>query len=579
MPKNIPTNQEIAAILEEIGLILDAEETPYKPEVYEEAAAIVRGHEIELAKLYKECGTKCIDDLPHIGESITKKIEELLTTGRLKYFDKLKKKYPLDMVGITAIQDIGPKTAVKLYKKLKVKTVAELLKAAKAGKVAKLQGFGEKSEKNIIEQVGFLKGSKGRLLLHQALPAARTIIKKLEKVPGVTKVDVTGSIRRRKETCGDIDLVLTTTKPEAAKKAFASLPEVQKVYQRGGHLMLVRYKSGVDGDLQILKPSEYASVLHHFTGNKEHNIQLRKMALKKGLSISEHGVTKGKRTIPIKTEEALYKKLGLQYIPPELRVGKDEIERAKNKQIPTLIPYDSLKGDLQVQSSWTDGDLSIKELAAEAKAAGLSYIAVTDHSKSLAMMGGLDERELARQGKEIDKLNVSLRGFKILKSIECDILKDGKLDLTDKALASLDLVGVSVHSHRKMSEKAMTERIITAMKHPSVNILFHPTGRIVTKRDEYKVDIARIIKAAKEYGVALEVNASDRLDLRDVHIRMAVESGVKLVISSDAHHAGEFQNLEYGIATARRGWARKADVLNTKPVTQFLKAIKALKKN
>lgn len=570
------TNREIAGILNDIAEFLEIQNVPFKPRAYQKAAQAIESLGTELSETYQLCGEKCLMDVPGIGESIADKIVELLKTGHLNYYDQLRKKFPFDMHGLTQIEGLGPKTAFKLYQKLKIKTVRDLERAAKAGKIAKLGGFGKKTQANILEALGFLASSKGRLLLGDALPYASKIIEELRKVEGVTHADVAGSIRRRKETIGDIDIIATTSKPAKLIEAFKHLPEVSKVVEQGETHMAVKYKLGLNGDLLILKPNEYGAGLLHFTGSKYHNIQIRTLAMKKGWKLSENGLQKGHTVLAAKTEEEIYKKLGMQWMAPEMREATGEVELALKHKIPTVIPYGSIKGDLQVQTSWTDGTATIEEMVEAARKAGLEYIAITDHTKSLAMTHGLDEQRLAAQGKEIDAINKKLKGaFRVLKGSEVNVLKDGSLDLTDAALAKLDVVGIAVHSNFNMTEEAMTERVIRAMKNPNVDIFFHPTGRLINKRPAYLLNMARVLKAAKQYKVAMEVNSfPDRLDLSDAHIRMAVDLGVKLVIDSDAHAVSHFGFLDYGVSQARRGWATKADVLNTKSVDQFLKGIR-----
>ncbi|MBI4592375.1 DNA polymerase/3'-5' exonuclease PolX [Candidatus Uhrbacteria bacterium] len=574
MPRKRTTNRDIINIFREIALYLRAEDVAFKPQAYEVAAEGIAGLSGELSDLYKECGVKCIDDIPGVGKDLAAKIEELLTTGKLGYYEKLKKKYPFDMLSITMIQDVGPKTALKLYKTLKAKTVADLEQAAKRNKIAALPGMGKKSQDKILRGIEYLKGDTGRRIIHDVLPFARAVIDKLKTVLGTTHIDIAGSLRRRKETIGDIDLITTTSKPKEFIRAFKALREIDEILEEGPSKLMVRYVNGLQGDLLILRPDEYGTALVHFTGSREHNILLRERAVKKGMKLSEYGLFKGKIRVTSRTEEQVYRHLGLQFVPPEIRVGADEIELAAKKRIPDLIPYGSLKGDLQIQTDWSDGNGSIEEMARTAREHGLSYVAVTDHTKSLTIARGLDEKRLRQQGREIDRLNKKLRGFTILKSTECDVRKDGSLDLPDSILKTLDLVSVSIHTHTNLSKDEMTQRVIRAIKHPLVNILFHPTGRVVARRDAYELDMDRVIRACREYHVALEVNGSTRLDLHEVHIRQAIEMGVKLVINSDAHDPLHFQNLEYGIAQARRGWATKADILNTKPLKSFLAALK-----
>ncbi len=575
MPRRVPTNRDLAKILEEIGLMYQIEGVGFKPQAYAIAAKAVEEAPEELSALYKKCGTKCVDDLPGVGPGITDHIKELLTTGHFKHYEAMKKKHPFELWEMAQVEGLGPKRAEKLFKKLGTKNLAQLEKAALKGKVAELPGFGEKSQANLLQGIGFLKSAGNRRLLDEALTFARKIEAKLRQVPGVTHVDVCGSIRRRKETIGDVDFIATTTQPEKMMTAFKALPEVQQVLESTRGLVNVRFKNGMDGDLLILKPSEYGAALIHFTGSKEHNIQIRKLAISKGWHLSEHGIAKGEKILAGKTEEEVYKKLGMSWLPPEIREGRGEVEVALKGRVPKLVEYGSLQGDLQVTTDWTDGGQSIEVMAKAAQAAGLQYIAITDHTSSLAMVGGLNEQKFAEQGKEIDRVNKKYKGFKILKSAEISILKDGTLDLSDVAINKLDVVSIAVHDNFKMPIAQMTARIIKAMKHPKVNILFHPTGRKLNERPGYAVDIEKIIQAAKEFKVVLEVNATpNRLDLNDQHIKMAVDAGVKLVIDTDAHDASHFAFLEYGIATARRGWAKPSDVLNTKSLPEFLKAIK-----
>jgi len=389
---------------------------------------------------------------------------------------------------------------------------------------------------------------------------------------------VGGSIRRRKETVGDGDILATVSSEKAGQKVsdfFVNMPEVIHVYSHGKTKSSVKLKNGMDFDLRIVSEESFGAALQYFTGNKAHNIELRKIAINKGLKLNEYGVFKGKKQIAGKTEEEVYKVLGLKWIEPELRTNTGEIEAAQKNKLPKIIGYDDLRGDLQIQTTWSDGSNSIEDYVKEARKMGLEYIVITDHTKSLAMAHGLDEKRLAKQGKEIDKINKKLKNFKVLKGSEVDILKDGKLDIRDEALKKLDVVAIAVHSGFKMSKKQMTERIIRAMKNPHVHILFHPTGRVIQRRPAYEIDINRIIKAAKQTRTVLEINAyPDRLDLKDEYIRMAIEAGVKLSIDSDAHSITHMHYLEFGIAQARRGWATKKDIINTRSLEQFLKLLK-----
>jgi DNA polymerase (family 10) len=407
------------------------------------------------------------------------------------------------------------------------------------------------------------------------LPLILEIEQRLRKLPEVTEVVVAGSTRRRKETIGDADLLAISKKPEKVMEFFVSMPEVMHIHGQGKTKSMVKLRNGMDVDLRVVEKESFGAALNYFTGSKDHNVTLRRIAQEKGLKLNEYGLFRGEKRIAGKTEEEVYKALGLAYIPPELRENQGEIEAAKKGELPDLVGYGDIRGDLQTQTTWTDGSNSIEEMAAEAKRLGLEYIAITDHTKSLAMTGGSDERKLLKQMAAIDKINQSLKGIKILKGAEVNINKDGTLDIKDEVLAQLDVVGVAVHSHFNLLRKEMTERITRAMRNPHADILFHPTGRVIQKREPYDVDMDAIIKTAKETGTVLEIDAyPDRLDLKDEHVRKVVQAGVKLVIDSDAHSVNHIRYLEFGIAQARRGWAEKKDVINTKPLKEFLKCLK-----
>lgn len=570
------TNQEIAEILSEIGTYLSMDDVPFKPRSYEKAAAAIGDLGRDLKDIYKEGGLKMLEEIPGVGTSIGEKIEELLKIGKCREYEKLKKKMPVNLAELGKVEGLGPQGIKVLYQKLKVKNLKDLAVAAQKGKIRKLARFGEKSEQKIIKALEFLNHGAGRIVLGTALPIAKRIEDQLRQVPGVKEVTVAGSIRRMQETIGDIDILVTAKDPKKAIDAFLKMPERLHTYGTGPTKASIRLKNGLDADLRVLPEDVYGAALQYFTGDKMHNIEVRKIAIKKGYKLSEYGLFRGKKLIAAKTEEMVYEKLGMQCPPPEMRTNTGEIEAALKYKLPKLIPYGSLRGDLQIQTKWTDGSNSILEMAEAAHQAGLEYIAITDHTKSLAMTGGLDEKKLAEQGKEIDTVNKKLKGkITVLRGSEVDIKKDGSLDLPDTALAKLDIVGVSIHSHFNLPEKEQTVRVIRALKNPYVNIFFHPTGRLIDRRPPANFDMAKVLRVAKEYNVAMEVNASaDRLDLKDAHIRMAVNLGVKLIINSDAHNVNSLGHYDLGIAQARRGWAKQSDVLNTLSFKQFLQKIK-----
>ncbi|MFH0712421.1 MAG: DNA polymerase/3'-5' exonuclease PolX [Candidatus Jorgensenbacteria bacterium] len=573
------SNIEVAKVLREIGEYLEMQGVAFKPRAYEKAADGVVGLEKQVSEIYEDGGLKALGEIPGVGLSIAEKIEELLKTGRLRYYNELKKKTPVDLSALTEIEGLGPKNIKKLYEKLKIKNLRDLEKAAQSGKIRRLEGFGEKSEERILKGIEFLKKSGGRAVLGFVLPVVRSIEERLRMLKEVEKVTVCGSIRRMQETIGDIDILVTSRKPRAVMDYFAAMPEVTHVYGKGETKTMVRLKIGLDADLRVVKPSSYGAAIQYFTGSKEHNIALREIAIKKGYKLNEYGLFRGKKIVAGRTEEEIYKTLGLVWMPPELRTDSGEIEAAGKNKLPELVKYDSLRGDLQVQTSWTDGKNSIEEMARAAQTLGLEYIAITDHTKRLAMAKGLDEKRIIKQWAEIDKVNKKLKvqglKLKVLKGTECDILKNGSLDLPDKILSRLDVVGVAVHSHFNLSRKEQTERIVRAISNKHVHILFHSTGRILNRRKPYEVDMDEIIKVALKTGTVLEIDAyPDRLDLKDEHIRKCVSSGVKMSIDSDAHSTTHFQYLELGVAQARRGWAEENDIINAWPLEKMKKFLK-----
>ena len=579
------TNQEIAKILYEISEYLEMESEPFKPRAYQKVAQAVESLEKETKEIYKTGGLKALSEIPGVGVSIAEKIEELLKTGRLKYYEALKKKTPVDLSALTKIEGLGPKNIKRLYEKLGIRNLADLEKAAKTGKISKLEGFGKKSEENILKGLEFVKSSGGRFALGEAMPQIREIESRLKKLKEVQEIIVAGSVRRWKETIGDADILIISERPKPIMDYFVGMPEVARVFAHGETKSAVKLKSGLDVDLRVVPKESYGAALNYFTGSKEHNVALREIAIKKGLKLNEYGLFRGQKQIAGKTEEDLYAALGMDYIPPEMRENTGEIELAlrqaqgKRNRLPKLIGYGDLKGDLQVQTNWTDGENSIEEMAKAAAAIGLEYIAITDHTKRLAMTHGLDERRIRSQWKEIDAVNKKLKALgirlQVLKGTECDILKDGSLDLPDEILAKLDVVGVSVHSYFNLLREDQTKRIKRAIKNPHADILFHPTGRLINRRKAYEVDMDEIIETAKKTGTILEIDAyPDRLDLKDEHIRKCVEAGVRMTIDSDAHSAQHFPVLEYGIAQARRGWAESKDIVNAWPLEKMLSFLK-----
>ncbi|MFH1582303.1 MAG: DNA polymerase/3'-5' exonuclease PolX [bacterium] len=564
-------NQVLAKIFYEIAEYLKMDEVLFKPYAYQKAAMALEGSEEDIQDVYDRNGIKGLIALEGIGKNIAELIEEYLKTGKIKYYQEFKKRLPLNLGELISVEGMGSKKAKILFRELRVRDLKTLEKAAKAHKIAPLFGFGEKTEKNILEGIEFLKRSKGRFLLGEILPEVNRIIKKLESLKEIEQISPAGSVRRRKDTIGDVDILVTTKNPKKIMEFFLSFPEIVKVWGKGQTKSSIRVKQGFDVDLRVLRKKSYGSALQYFTGSKEHNIATRRIAIQKGLKLSEYGLFKGSKMIAGWSESGIYKALGLDWIEPELREDRGEIEAAGKKKLPKLIGYNDIKGDLHCHSNWDGGEDSIVEMVKAAKSMGYEYIGISDHTKFLRIENGLDEKQLEKRNKEIDKLNKKQKNFKILKGAEVNILNNGSVDIKDESLKRLDYVIAGVHSNLKMPQKEMTERITRAMKNPNVDILSHPTGRILKRRDEYQCDFDKILKVAKEYDVALEINASmERMDLNDQNIKKAKEARVKMIINTDAHQKENLKYMELGISQARRGWAEKKDIINTNPLKKLL---------
>ena len=568
-------NSEVARILRNISILLDMDNVQFKPRAYEKAALTVEALEEDVEKIYAEGGIKALKQIPGVGESIAEKVEELLKTGKLEYYEQLHKNAPVDLENLTRIEGMGPKTIKTLYQKLKITNIDELEKAALSHQISQLPGFKKKTEENILKGIEFAKKSGGRFILGFALPLIREIEGRLKACPEVKKAVAAGSVRRMRETIGDVDFLVQSDDPATVADFFVSMPEVIQVIEKGKTKSSVKLKTGMNADIRILPEQSFGAALQYFTGSKPHNIELRKIAIDRNWKLNEYGIFQKTRQIAGKTEEEVYEKLGLQWIPPEMRENTGEIELAKKNQLPNLIGYKDLKGDLQVHSNWTDGQNSIREMAEQAKKNDLEYIVISDHSKYLAMTGGLDEEGLLKQANEIAEVNKQVDGITVLQGVELNILKDGNLDVSDEALKRLDVASAGVHSHFDMTKEEMTKRVLKAIENPNVDILVHPTGRQIQKREPIQLDIEKVVEAAKANGTILDIDSyPDRLDLKDEHIRKAVEAGVKLGISSDSHSTAHMHYLEFGIAQARRGWATARDIVNTRTATEFKKTLK-----
>ena len=567
--------------MRDLGFLTEmTEEDPnvqFRARAYYRAADTIASLSENVTDIYDKYGVNGLLEIPSVGKAIASKIEEYLKRSRIQHLEELKVKVPIDIDELYGIEGMGPKTIKMFYDKLQIKNLADLEKAATEGKLKTLPGFTEKKEQDIFKQIEFFKRGKGRLIIGEVYPLVKQIEKRLQHIAGVKNAAAAGSIRRMKETIGDIDYLVAASDPEQVIDFFVKMPEVQEILGMGRAKAFVKLASGIDADLLVVPEESWGSALQYFTGSKEHSVQLRKIAISKGLRLNEWGVFKGDKRVAGKTEEEVYKILGLHWIPPEMRENAGEIELGRQGKVPKLVEYGSLKGDLQVHSENSDGTATIEEMARGAKAFGLDYIAITDHTKSLKLAGGLEEQELLEQADKISQLNDRLREeeFRILSSAEVNIMKDGSLDIPNTVLDKLDIVGAAIHSHFNLPIETQTERLIKAAKNPSVDILFHPTGRLINKRAGYPLDIEKVIEAAKDTNTVLEIDAHyDRLDLKDEYVRMAVRNGVKLVIDSDAHHPIHYSFLTFGIAQARRGWAIQSDILNTLPADKLLNALK-----
>jgi DNA polymerase (family 10) len=552
----------------------------FKPRAYEKAALYIGSLNDDLGIIYKKGGIKALMQLPGIGKSIAEKLVELIQTDELTYYEQLKRQIPVDLTTLSSIEGMGPKKVKVLYEKLGITNIEELEKAIRERKVRALQGFGETSEQKILKGIEFHKKSHGgRFILGFVLNTFEDILQRLKSLDTVKNAQLAGSARRMKESIGDADFLASSDKSEKVMDFFTSMPEVAYIHTKGRTKSTVRLKSGINCDLRIVPEESFGATLQYFTGSKQHNVVLRTIALHKGYKLNEYGLyDKRNKQIAGRTEESIYSRLGLPFITPELREDNGEIEAARKGRLPKLIGYDDLKGDLQIHTSWTDGNNTIAEMAQAAGKAGLEYIAITDHSRTLEIAHGLNERKLMEQQKEIKKVAHTVKqngGITILTGVEVNILKDGSLDLENNILKEFDIVGAAVHTNFFLSKEEQTNRLVSTMYNPNVDILFHPTCRVIQKRQPLEIDFDKILDVSEETNTILEVDSSpERLDLQDEYLRRAIENGCKIIIDSDAHDKSHFHFLKFGISQARRGWAENKDVLNTLPLEKFLKSLK-----
>jgi DNA polymerase (family 10) len=565
-------NIEVAKIFDEVADLLDIQgANPFRIRAYRAAARTIGTLPTPVASLVDK-DAAALEALPGIGADLAGKIRDICRTGRLPLLAQLTRKTPESLVALLRIPGLGPKRAKLVYTRLHIRTIPQLEKAARAGKLSELPGLGKTIEQSILRGIAQEKAHGGRTLLSEAEAYIRPLVEALRSAPGVDTLDIAGSFRRRSETVGDVDILVASADPHAVAERFLTYKDVKRVLARGDTRCSVVLKSGLQVDVRIVPEASYGAALYYFTGSKAHNIAVRTLALKRRLKINEYGVFRGRRAIAGRTEADVLEAVGLPWIPPELREARGEIEAARAGRLPTLVELGDIRGDLQMHTTYTDGKSTLADMAHASAARGYEYIAITDHTKAVRVAGGLTAAGFRKQFQEIETVRKREPKLAILKSAEVDILEDGSLDLDRDTLAELDLVVVSVHSKFNLSKAAMTRRIVRAIQHPRVHVLGHPTGRLIAKREPYPLDLTAVIAAAKDHGVMLEINAQpDRLDLDDVHIGMAREEGVKLVISTDAHRIEELANMRFGVDQARRGWCQAGDIANTRPLRDLRK--------
>jgi DNA polymerase (family 10) len=567
-------NTDIAAVFDEIADFLEiGEENPFRIRAYRNAARTLRGLGPELRDMVDQQDD--LTQLPGIGRELAAKIVEILETGTARALKKLQAKYPQTLRDLLKIPGLGPKRVRVVYQDLGIDSLAQLIEAARNGRISKLSGFGARTEKQILETAESMIEKDRRFKIAEVKAYADSLTLYLEGVPGVNKVIVAGSYRRAKETVGDLDILVTARKDSPVMDRFVEYEDVEKVLSKGSTRSSVILRSGLQVDLRRVKNVSLGAALQYFTGSQAHNIAIRRIARQKGLKINEYGVYTFEKRVAGKTEASVYKALNLPYIPPELRESRGEIEAARGGNLPKLVELKDIKGDLHIHTDYTDGQNSLREMTQAARKRGLKYIAVTEHSDRLKAAGGMDPPELRAQMEEIDRLNDEFNDITLLKGIEVEILPDGQLDLPDSVLVRLDLVIGTIHNQLDLSLEKQTRRILRGMDHPHFTFFAHPFGRLINEREPIQVDMMQIIQKARERGCFLELNANiRRLDLYDTYCKIAREEGVMIVINSDAHNIAALDHLQFGVGQARRGWLEKKDVLNTRSLKELRKLLK-----
>lgn len=578
--ETVMENHEIAAVFEEISnlmkIVQDDPKWTFKAAAYDRAKRVIESHPERLAEIARDPKRK-LTDIPGIGADLAKKITELVETGKCEYHQEQLKKIPRSLLDLLQLQTVGPQKVRLFYKELHIQTIDDLEAAARAGRLRTLPKMDVKSEENILKAIEVFRRAAGRFRLDTATETAEELMAYLREFKGVEEVTPAGSLRRGRETVGDLDLLVTGRDHAGIAEHFAHFPAIAQILAKGEDKVSVKLQNDLQVDVRLLERQSYGAALQYFTGSKEHNVALRDRAKRQGLKLSEYGLFKGEKAVASRTEEEIYAKLGLEWIPPELRENVGEIEAAEKGELPKLVELADIKGDLQMHTTASDGRTSVEEMAEGAKQRGYKYILITDHSKAVVVANGLDEKRAVEHIQRIKAARKKVKGIEIWAGAEVDILGDGKLDYPNELLKQFDVVLASVHSRMTMPPEEMTERLLRALRNPYVQILGHPTGRQLLKRDPFGFDIEKIFAEAQKLGVILELNGNpERLDLCDRHVRLARDRGMKLVISTDAHHPEHFDFMRYGVMTARRGWMEKSGIINTYPPEKLLASLRPM---
>ncbi|MBS3151980.1 DNA polymerase/3'-5' exonuclease PolX [Candidatus Woesearchaeota archaeon] len=570
-------NQEVAEILFKVADLLELQdEIRFKYLAYRKAAQTIERLSQDILEIYKKGGIKALEEIPSIGSGIAEKIEEILKTGKLNYLEELKSKIPIDVDSLMGVEGLGSKRIGTLYKKLKIKNIKDLEGAAKQGKIKNIPGFGTKVEENILKAIEFSRTAKQRFVLGFVWPTILELEKKIKSIKYVHRIEICGSVRRRKETIADLDILTISNNPVKVIDTFTKLEEVKRILAKGGTKSTVILRNNMQVDLRVLPKESFGAAMQYFIGDKNHNVKLRRIAISKGYKLSEYGLFKEKKAIAAEDEEEIYKSLGLDYIEPEMREDSGEIELAMKHKIPKLIQLSDIKGDLHMHTNQSDGLNTMEEMIEKAISLGRKYIAISDHTGFLQVAHGLNERQLLKQKENTEKMKKKYGNkITVLSGCEVNIKDNGKPDIRDSILKQLDVVTASIHTGFKGSEEKTTKRTIAAMENPNVDIIGHPTGRVLQKRNPFAINLNNVFEKARETGTCLEINSfPTRLDLKDIHIKEAIKNKIKLVISTDSHEVLHQEFMQFGVWQARRGWAEAKNILNTLHLDKFLKNLK-----